>query len=166
MPPHHAAGIAHEAAELGDGARIGFVEVTPGRALVPGRYGRADRRLVERRRALQQAQLGRRFHRAREHQRVIAVGNLKPLDLQADATGKSRFESSIVRSTSHTQRSDLTASGETTKTTVSDCSIRPPRRVSQSSPATMSWRSRKGAKPATSSPATNSSANAAESLRE
>src|ERR1700730_17617510 len=27
-------------------ARIGFVEVTPGRALVPGRHGRADRRLV------------------------------------------------------------------------------------------------------------------------
>src|SRR5260370_38494032 len=50
-------------------------------------------------------------------------------------TGRSRFESSIVRSTSHTQRSDLTASGDTTNTTVSDWAIRPPRRASQSSPA-------------------------------
>ena len=38
-------------------------------------------------------------------------------------------------SISHLQRSDFTASGETTNTTVSDCSMRPPSRVSQSSPA-------------------------------
>src|SRR5262245_5150107 len=77
-------------------------------------------------------------------------------------TGKSLFDSASVLSTSHTQRSELIASGDTTNTTVSDCSIRPPRRASQGSPGAMSWGSRKGAKPATSSPISN----AAESLRE
>src|SRR5262249_51324526 len=80
-------------------------------------------------------------------------------------TGKSLFDSSIARSTSRVHSLDLTASGETTNTTVSDCAIKPPRRASQSSPAAMSWRSRNGAKPPYSRLATSSSANSAESLR-
>ena len=50
-------------------------------------------------------------------------------------TGSIRFDSASVLSTSQTQRSDFTASGETTNTTVSACAIRPPSRASQSSPA-------------------------------
>jgi hypothetical protein len=62
-------------------------------------------------------------------------------------TGKSRFESASVLSISQSQRSDFTAWGETTNTTVSDCSISPLSRASQGSPGLMSWRSRIGAKP-------------------
>jgi hypothetical protein len=84
MTPHHAARIAHETAQLGDGARIGLIEIPPGRALVPGGDGASDRRLVEGGRALQQAQLGLSLHCAREHQRVVAVRDLEPLDLQTE----------------------------------------------------------------------------------
>ena len=66
-------------------------------------------------------------------------------------TGNSRFESASVLFISQSQRSDFTASGETTNTTVSDCSISPPSRASHGSPGSMSWRSRIGAKPRSSS---------------
>src|SRR5262245_18802403 len=36
MTPHHTARIAHETAQLGDGACIGLIEIPPGRTLVPG----------------------------------------------------------------------------------------------------------------------------------
>ena len=84
MTPHHAAGIAHKAAQLGDGTRIGLIEIAPRHTFVPGGDGTPDRRLVEGGRALQQAQLGLGLHRAREHQRVVAVRDLKPLDLQTE----------------------------------------------------------------------------------
>ena len=51
MAPDHAAGIAHEAAELGHRAGIGDVEIAPGGALLPGGDRLADGRLVEPRRA-------------------------------------------------------------------------------------------------------------------
>src|SRR5262245_57784241 len=84
MTPHHTARIAHETAQLGDGARIGLAEIPPGRTLVPGGDGASDRRLVEGGRALQQPQLGLGLYRARKHQRVVAIRDLEPLDLQTE----------------------------------------------------------------------------------
>ena len=81
-------------------------------------------------------------------------------------TGISRLDSSIVLSTSHAQRSDFTASGDMTYTTVSACWIRRLRRSSQGSPGAMSCRSRNGANPATSNPVSYSSAKSLLSHRE
>ena len=53
-------------------------------------------------------------------------------------TGISRLPNSAARSTSHAQRSDLTAAGERMKTTVSAPRISGPSRASQSSAAAMS----------------------------
>jgi hypothetical protein len=81
-------------------------------------------------------------------------------------TGSSRLDRSSVRSISQAQYSDFTASGVITNTTVSDCAMSPPSRSSQGSPGLMSRRSMNGSKPASSSPATSSSAKAAASRRE
>ena len=83
-----------------------------------------------------------------------------------DTTGISRLESASVLSTFHSHRSDFNASGEITYTTVSACWMRPLRRSSHGSPGAMSCLSRKGAKPASSSPASNSSEKSPLSRRE
>ena len=53
-------------------------------------------------------------------------------------TGNNRFDFVNAVSTSQAQRSDFTASGDTTNTIVSACWISPPRRASQSSPTAIS----------------------------
>jgi hypothetical protein len=78
---------------------------------------------------------------------LLNLGGISVSGTDLWITGKSRFESASVLSISQSQRSDFTAWGETTNTTVSDCSISPLSRASQGSPGLMSWRSRIGAKP-------------------
>jgi hypothetical protein len=69
-----------------------------------------------------------------------------------------RLRSRIASSISHAHTSERADDGDSTKTTVSALRIRLPRRLFQSSPPEMPWRSSVVSKPVTSSAAFNWSA--------